>query len=82
MEKINKIKRTLQGTVVSDKMNKTIVVKVDRLKWHKKYKKQYKVSKKYKTHDEKNEFKAGDKVIIQECRPFSKEKRWRIINKI
>lgn len=81
MKNLNKIKRTLQGVVVSDKMDKTVVVKVDRLKWYKKYKKQYKVSKKYKAHNEKKEYKAGDKVVIQECRPLSKEKRWRIIGK-
>jgi len=80
----NKItsKRTLQGAVVSDKMDKTIVVKVDRLKWHSKYGKQYKVSKKYKVHDEKNEYKTGDKVVFSECRPISKEKRWRVVSKI
>ncbi|TSC95655.1 MAG: small subunit ribosomal protein S17 [Parcubacteria group bacterium Athens1014_10] len=78
----NKNKRTLQGAVVSDKMDKTIIVKVDRLKWHKKYEKQYKISKRYKAHDEKNEYKTGDKVIIQECRPLSKDKRWRAISKI
>lgn len=77
-----KIQRTLQGVVVSDKMDKTIIVKIDRLKWHKKYGKQYKVSKKYKAHDEKNEYKVGDKIIIQECRPISKEKKWRVIKKI
>ena len=81
-KKINKIKKTLQGVVVSDKMNKTIVVRIDRLKWHKKYKKQYKTSKRYKVHDEKNEYKIGDKVKIQECRPLSREKKWRVINKL
>lgn len=75
-------KRALQGVVISDKMDKTIVVRVDRLKWHSKYGKQYKVSKKYKVHDEKNEYKKGDKVIFNECRPISKDKRWRVISKI
>ncbi len=75
-------KRALQGVVISDKMDKTIVVRVDRLKWHSKYGKQYKVSKKYKVHDEKNEYKNGDKIIFNECRPISKDKRWRVISKI
>lgn len=75
-------KRQLQGTVISDKMQKTVVVKVTRVKEHPKYKRKYRFSKKYKAHDERNEYKIGDKVIIQECRPMSKEKRWRIIKKM
>ncbi len=75
-------KRTLQGIVVSDKMEKTVVVKVERWKYHPKYKKRYKVHKKYKAHDEKGEYKVGDKVIIEECRPMSREKRWKIIKRI
>lgn len=72
-------KRILKGIVVSNKMQKTVVVKVDRIKEDPKYKKRYKVSKKYKAHDEKNECKVGDIVMIQECRPISKEKKWRVI---
>jgi small subunit ribosomal protein S17 len=72
------IKRTFQGIVVSDKMNKTIVVRVDRIKCHPKYKKRYKVSKRYKVHDSENKCKTGDKVTFVECRPLSKEKRWRV----
>lgn len=72
----------LKGVVISDKMNKTIVVAVTRLKKHPKYKKYYKVTKKYKVHDEKNEYKVGDRVIIAECRPISREKRWRVIGKL
>ena len=68
--------RLLKGVVISDKMNKTVVVAVTRLKEHPKYKKRYKVTKKYKAHDEKNERKVGEKVIIQECRPMSKDKKW------
>jgi small subunit ribosomal protein S17 len=64
------------GVVVSDKMDKTVVVKVDRLKMHPKYKKKYKVSKKYKAHDGENKFKVGDKVEIIEVRPISKDKKW------
>ena len=75
-------KRKLEGEVTSDKMDKTIVVKVTRVKTHPKYGKQYKVSKKYKAHDDKNQYKIGDLVVIQECRPLSKDKRWIVIKKI
>lgn len=68
--------RTLTGTVVSDKMTKTVVVEITRLKMHPKYKKQYKVSERYKAHDEKGEYHTGDRVIIRETRPLSKEKRF------
>ena len=64
------------GVVVSDKMDKTVVVKIDRLKMHSKYKKKYKVSKKYKAHDAENKFKVGDKVMIMESSPISKDKKW------
>lgn len=74
-------KRQLAGIVVSDKMDKTIVVKIDRFKIHPKYNKRYVISKKYKAHDKNNEYKIGDKVIIQECRPMSKDKKWRVIKK-
>jgi len=73
------IKRTFIGTVVSDKMDKTIVVKVNRTKIHPRYKKRYTISKNYKVHDEKNEYKIGDKVKFIECRPLSKDKRWRVV---
>lgn len=72
-------KKILKGKVVSNKMEKTVVVEVVRRVTHQKYKKIYKVSKKYKAHDERNECKVGDEVLIQECRPLSKEKRWRVI---
>ena len=75
------VRRKLTGVVVSNKMQKTIVVKIDSLKMHPIYKKLYLVSKKYKVHDEKGQYKAGDAVEIVECRPLSKEKRWRVINK-
>ena len=74
--------RKLKGEVVSDKMQKTVVVAVTRLKPHPKYKKYHKVTKRYKAHDEKREYKAGDEVIIQETRPMSKDKNWRIIGKV
>ncbi len=73
--------RQLVGTVASAKMDKTVVVAVDKLKLNEKYRKQYKVTKKYKAHDEKKEYKAGDRVIIQETKPMSKEKRWIVIGK-
>jgi small subunit ribosomal protein S17 len=73
--------RVMKGVVVSDKMDKTVVVVVTRLKEHPKYKKRYKVTKRYKAHDEKNEYKIGDEVVIQEYRPMSKEKKWRVIKK-
>lgn len=75
------MKRQLKGTVVSDKMDKTVVVLVTRLKKHPKYKKYFKVSRRFKAHDEKNEYKVGDEVIIQESRPLSKEKRWVVAGK-
>ena len=74
------IRKKFDGIVVSDKMNKTIVVQVDRVKQHPKYMKRYTVSKRYKVHDEKERYKEGDKVSFIECRPLSKDKRWRVIN--
>lgn len=75
-------KKQLIGEVISNKMQKTVVVKVERIKEHPKYKKRFRVYKKYKAHNEKGEFKVGDRVIIEECRPLSKEKRWRVIKKL
>lgn len=75
-------KRQLIGIVVSDKMQKTVVVRVERQVSHPIYKRSYKVHKKYKAHDEKGEYHVGDKVIIEECRPLSKEKRWRVVGKV
>lgn len=74
--------RTLQGVVVSDKMNKTVVVKVSRLKKHPKYKKYFRVTKKYQAHDEKEEINIGDTVLIKEVRPLSKNKRWIVLRKV
>ena len=73
--------KQLQGKVVSTKMNKTVVVEVLRLYSHPKYKKRYSVRKRYKAHDENKQCQEGDEVIIEECRPLSKEKRWRIKSK-
>ena len=81
-EKKQTKKRRLIGAVVSDRMQKTRVVAVTRLKKHPKYLKYYKETSKFKAHDEENEYKVGDKVIIEETRPLSKEKRWRIIARV
>ena len=74
-------RRKLSGTVISDKMNKTRVVAVESWHVHSKYLKHYKVTGKFKAHDEKNEYKLGDKVVIEETRPLSKDKRWIITGK-
>lgn len=80
MEKVKKIiKRSFKGIVVSDKMDKTIVVRVDRFKLHPTYQKRYRISKKYKVHDPKNQYKVGDKVEITQCRPLSKDKKYRVL---
>jgi small subunit ribosomal protein S17 len=75
-------KRILQGVVVSDKNDKTIVVKVERRLRHPVFKKTVRVSKKYHAHDEKNEAKTGEIVRIQETRPMSKQKRWALVEKV
>ncbi len=72
------MKRTLIGKVVSDKMEKTIVVLVERTKEHPIYKKKYKVESKFKAHDEKGTAKLGDIVEIEESRPLSATKRWNL----
>jgi len=68
--------------VISDKMAKTVVVKVERYKKHPLYKKYVKKSKNYKAHDEKNEYKIGDKVIIEESRPLSRDKHFVVAGKV
>jgi small subunit ribosomal protein S17 len=73
-------KRILQGVVVSDKQDKTIVVRVERRLMHPIYKKFIRRSKKYAAHDEKNTCKIGDVVRIRECRPISKNKTWELIS--
>ncbi|WP_208441844.1 30S ribosomal protein S17 [Bartonella raoultii] len=72
-------KRILQGVVVSDKSDKTVVVKVERRYSHPLLKKTVRQSKKYKAHDENNQFKIGDQISIQESRPISKDKRWIVV---
>lgn len=71
--------RTITGTVVSNKMDKTIVVSVDTYKSHPKYHKKYKVTKKFYAHDENNTCNIGDVVTINESRPLSKQKRWTLV---
>ncbi len=74
--------KQLKGVVVSDKMAKTVVVRVERYTRHPLYGKYVKKSKRYKAHDGKNEYKVGDKIIIQETKPKSKEKSWGVVSKI
>ena len=73
-------KRVLQGTVVSDKNDKTVVVLVERRFTHPLFKKTVRRSKKYKAHDETNQFKVGDIVSIEETRPISKDKCWIVVS--
>jgi small subunit ribosomal protein S17 len=81
MKEANKVtkERSFEGLVVSDKMDKTIVVLVESFKMHPVYKKRFKVSKRYKVHNENNEAKVGNIVRFVECRPLSKDKRWRLV---
>ena len=75
-------KRQLTGEIISDKMQKTVVVEVEQSREHPKYKRRYKFHRKYKAHSESGEYHIGDKVVIEECKPISKEKKWRVIKKI
>jgi small subunit ribosomal protein S17 len=78
-EKVSKAPKW-KGIVMSDKMDKTIVVKVDTLKTHPKYLKQYRSSKRYKVHVEENgKYKVGDTVVFEECRPISRDKRHKVV---
>jgi small subunit ribosomal protein S17 len=72
-------RRTKVGRVVSDKMDKTIVVSVERLRRHPIYKRVVRLSSKFKAHDEENTAKVGDTVLIEESRPLSREVRWRVV---
>jgi len=71
--------RKFAGVVVSNKNDKTVVVLVETVKMHPKYQKRYTVSRRYKVHDEKNQYKEGDKVSFIPCRPLSRDKRWRVL---
>ena len=77
----NVTRRKLQGVVVSDKMTKTVTVLVNRFEKHPKYGKFMNISKKYKAHDEAGSYKTGDQVVIEECRPISKDKAFKVIGK-
>lgn len=79
-ENMEKEGNVLKGVVTSDKMDKTVVVSVSRFIKHPLYGKFYKVSKKYKAHDEGNKFKVGDKVEIIETKPISKDKRFKVVS--
>ncbi len=79
MEKKVSHRKTQVGVVVSDKMDKTVVVLVERLVQHPKYRKYIKRRNKFKAHDPKNLCREGDKVLIEETRPLSKTKRWRVV---
>ncbi len=72
-------RRTLNGVVIADKVDMGITVRVDRLIMHPLYKKYIRRSKKYAAHDPDNRFKVGDSVVIQECPPVSKRKRWEVV---
>ncbi|OGZ24615.1 MAG: 30S ribosomal protein S17 [Candidatus Nealsonbacteria bacterium RIFCSPLOWO2_01_FULL_43_32] len=74
-------KKQLQGVITSNKMSKTVVVKVESVKVHPKYHKRFKVHQKYKAHTDQA-CNVGDGVIIEECRPLSKDKKWKVIKKI
>ena len=83
MSDIKKVQhRNFEGVVASVSEDKTIHVLVKTIKMHPKYRKQYTTSRKYPVHDEKNQAEVGDKVIFESCRPFSKTKRWRLIEVI
>lgn len=74
--------RKLQGIVVSDLMDKTVVVRIDRVATHPKYGKKYTMSKRLKAHDPLNTYHKNDKVIIEETRPLSAQKRWKVIARV
>ncbi|NQU99929.1 MAG: 30S ribosomal protein S17 [Parcubacteria group bacterium] len=78
-KKAKKIIRSLEGKVVSNKTDKTVIVAVDTFRTHRIYKKRFRITKRYKAHDEKNEYKEGDKITIRECRPLSRDKRWKVV---
>ncbi len=74
--------KQLTGIITSDRMQETAVVSVSRLALYPKYKKYHTVSKKFKAHNAANQYKAGDKVVIQETRPRSKDKRWEVVARV
>lgn len=82
MSKQQQPQRKFEGVVVATKMTKTAIVRIDRQVIHPKYGKRYTVSRRYKCHNLLSELKLGDKVLFIECRPLSKDKRWRVVKKI
>ena len=78
-KKLEKIKKTITGVVVSDKMDKTIVVTIESFKTHPKYLKKYRSTKKYHVHDENNKYKEGDKVEFFSIKPISKKKTFQVL---
>jgi small subunit ribosomal protein S17 len=72
----------MRGVVVSDKMTKTVVVEITRLRKHSKYKKFYRVTRRFKAHDPMDQYHTGDTVVIRETRPLSKEKRWIVVERV
>jgi small subunit ribosomal protein S17 len=79
---MDKIKRQITGLITSNKMNKTVIVKVELVKVHPKYHKRYTVFKKYPAHVDTNDYAIGDKVVIEESRPYSKTVNWKVISKV
>ena len=76
-------KKRLIGTIISNKIQKTVVVKIERLKEHPKYKRRFKVHKNYKAHvGKEGEYGVGDRVVIEECTPMSKDKKWKVVKKV
>ncbi|MFH1036880.1 MAG: 30S ribosomal protein S17 [Patescibacteria group bacterium] len=75
-------KKQLKGKIVSNKMLETVVVKIVRIKEHKKYKRRYKTQKKYKADTLKKVYNVGDTVLIEECSPISKDKKWKVIKRL
>lgn len=75
-------RRQLQGIIVSTKMAKTVIVRVDRTKTHPKYGKQYTASRRFAAHVEKADYQVGERVWIEETRPLSATKRWRVIKRV
>ena len=75
-------KKQLKGKIISTRMQKTVVVRVERTKEHPKYKRRFRVHKNYKAHVSEGEYKKGDLVIIEETKPISKDKKWKLVKKL
>lgn len=78
---ISSLKKQLTGIIVSDKMPKTVIVRVESVKVHPKYQKRYKVFKKFPAHTEGGEYRIGDRVVIEEHKPISRTKHWLVVRK-